>query len=280
MVEMENQIQLMKKDLADLQDAEDTNVPMPDMRHQVSHSIIPERYEHQHDPDKPEFRLIPDATDKAQAWKRYIPIVYWLPRYNWKEWFPMDLVATITDIVMVIPQAMGYALVAGLPPINGLYSALMGHCLYSPFGTSGQLIVAPVAIVSLMTKETLHALPIFHDADYDDPEVMTKMAGYGSALAFQSGVLCIVLGLCKAGVLANMLAEPVITGFTFGAAILIGISQLTFIFNIHVHGESVIDKLMVFFQEVSHAHSLSVILAVICAVFLLFHKYYGKSKCP
>merc|ERR1712242_272189 len=209
-----------------------------------------------------------------------IPIVYWLPRYNWREWFPMDIVATVTDIVMVIPQAMGYALVAGLPPINGLYSALMGHCLYSPFGTSGQLIVAPVAIVSLMTKETLHALPIFHHVDYEDPEVMTKMAGYGSALAFQSGVLCIILGLVKAGTLANMLAEPVITGFTFGAAILIGISQLTFIFNIHVHGESVIDKLMVFFQEGSHAHSLSGILAVVCMCFLLFHKYYGKSSCP
>merc|ERR1712038_211076 len=76
------------------------------------------------------------------------------------------------------------------------------------------------------------------------------------------------------------LAEPVITGFTFGAAILIGISQLTFVFNIHVHGESVIEKLTVFFQEVGHAHGLSVVLAVICACFLLFHKYYSKSKCP
>merc|ERR1739838_1137399 len=202
------------------------------------------------------------------------------PRYNWKEWFPMDAVATVTDIVMVIPQAMGYALVAGLPPINGLYSALMGHCLYSPFGTSGQLIVAPVAIVSLMTKETLHHLPIFHDVDYEDPEVMTKMAGYGSALAFQSGVLCLLLGFCKAGILANMLAEPVITGVTFGAAILIGISQLTFIFNIHVHGESVIEKLATFFAEISHSHGLSVLLAIICAMFLLFHKYYSKSSLP
>merc|ERR1719474_509789 len=248
------------------------------MRHQQSHSIIPERYEHQHDPNQEEFRLIPDITDTAQKWKRYFPISYWLPRYNWREWFPMDVVATVTDIVMVIPQAMGYALVAGLPPINGLYSALMGHCLYSPFGTSGQLIVAPVAIVSLMTKETLHEF--FHDVDEEDPEVMLKMAGYGSALAFQSGVLCLVLGLCKAGILANMLAEPVITGFTFGAAILIGISQLTFIFNIHVHGESVIDKLVVFFQEVSHSHGMSIVLAVVCIFFLLFHKYYTKSSLP
>merc|ERR1712190_192839 len=109
---------------------------------------------------------------------------------------------------------------------------------------------------------------------------MGKMAGYGSALAFQSGVLWLLLGFCKAGVLANMLAEPVITGFTFGAAILIGISQLTFIFNIHVHGESVIQKLSVFFQEVGHSHGGSVLLAVVCMCFLLFHKYYGKSKCP
>ncbi len=151
--DMLNQIEAMKTDLQELQADENaggTTVDMPPMRHQQSHSIIPESYAHNHDPNAEEFRLIPDITDTAQKWKRYVPITYWLPRYNWKEWFPMDIVATVTDIVMVIPQAMGYALVAGLPPINGLYSALMGHCLYSPFGTSGQLIVAPVAIVSLM----------------------------------------------------------------------------------------------------------------------------------
>ena len=149
--EMETQINLMKQDLDQLkEDGTVEPVDMPKMQMQQSYSNIPQRYEHQHDPDQEEFRLIPDPADTANAWKRYIPIVYWLPRYKWKEWFSMDLVAAVTDIVMVIPQAMGYALVAGLPPINGLYSALMGHCLYSPFGSSGQLIVAPVAIVSLM----------------------------------------------------------------------------------------------------------------------------------
>merc|ERR1719295_2097239 len=176
--------------------------------------------------------------------------------------------AAITDIVMVIPQAMGYALVAGLPPINGLYSALMGHCLYSPFGSSGQLIVAPVAIVSLMTKETLEHY--FHDADPSIPEVGRKMAAYGSALAFQSGVICLLLGFCKAGVLANMLAEPVIVGFCFAAAILIGISQLTFVFQIHVHGENVIEKLITF----------CIGLAVCCIIFLLCVKYFTGSKLP
>ena len=151
--DMMNQIESLKKDIVDMQreqDLEDSIVPMHHMKHQQSLSVLPERYEFLHDPHREEFRLVPEPMDRSQRWKRYLPIVYWLPRYKWGEWFPQDFIAAITDIVMVIPQGMGYALVAGLPPINGLYSALMGHCLYSPFGTSGQLIVAPVAIVSLM----------------------------------------------------------------------------------------------------------------------------------
>lgn len=190
----------------------------------------------------------------------------------------MDLVAAVTDIVMVIPQAMGYALVAGLPPINGLYSALMGHCLYSPFGSSGQLIVAPVAIVSLMTKETLEHF--FIGQDHDDPLVQTQMAAYGSALAFQSGVICILMGLCKAGILANMLAEPVIVGFTFAAAILIGISQLTFVFQVDVHGENVVEKLITFFSNIGGSHANSILLAVCCMIFLLIIKYWNKGVLP
>jgi len=194
----------------------------------------------------------------------------------------MDLVATVTDLVMVIPQSMGYALVAGLQPIQGLYSALMGHCLYGPFGTSGQLIVAPVAIVSLMTKETLHEFfpDDDHDHDHDDAHYIQQKAAYASAIAFQSGLICILLGLCKAGVLANMLAEPVIVGFTFAAAILIGISQLTFVFQVDVHGESVVEKLISFFSELPHAHRNSVILAVCCIIFLLCVKYYARSSLP
>merc|ERR1719251_360091 len=190
----------------------------------------------------------------------------------------MDIVATVTDIVMVIPQAMGYALVAGLPPINGLYSALMGHTLYSPFGTSGQLIVAPVAVVSLMTKETLEHF--FADDDHHDPAVQSKMAAYGSALAFQSGVICLLLGLMKAGILANMLAEPVIVGFTFAAAILIGISQLTFVFQVDVHGHNVIEKLIAFFSHLGDAHAMSIVLAVCCMIFLLIIKYWMKGVIP
>jgi SulP family sulfate permease len=272
--DLQLQIQAMKEDLDALKMGDDA-------LHTREQSILPDRYEFNHRPaeDGDEFRLVPPANaPKSDAWKKYLPITYWLPRYKWKEWFPMDLVASITDIVMVIPQSMGYALVAGLPPINGLYSALMGHCLYSPFGTSGQLIVAPVAVVSLMTKETLEHF--FADDDHDDPVIQSKMAAYGSALAFQSGVICILLGLMKAGILANMLAEPVIVGFTFAAAILIGISQLTFVFQVDVHGHNVIEKLITFFSHLGDAHAMSIVLAVCCMIFLLIIKYWMKGVLP
>merc|ERR1719220_1296895 len=129
-----------------------------------------------------------------------------------------------------------------------------------------------------MTKETLEHY--FHGADPSDPVVGTKMAAYGSALAFQSGVICLLLGFCKAGVLANMLAEPVIVGFCFAAAILIGISQLTFVFQVDVHGHNVVEKLITFFSHLGDAHALSIVLAVVCMIFLLIIKYWMKGVLP
>eukprot|EP01084_Bolivina_argentea_P296135 509979_1 len=241
-------------------------------------SEIPDEYEHVHTADAEEFQLIPHHTDKDK-WKIYIPIIFWFPRYKWKKWFLSDFVAAMTAIVMVIPQGMGYALVAGLKPIYGLYSALMGHCLYGPFGTSGQLIVAPVAIVSLMTKESLHVY--FKDADHSDPDLPKQMAAYASALAFQVGIISLVAGFCKAGILANMLAEPVIVGFTFAAAILIGVSQLQFVFRFEVEGEELIMKLISFFKHISLAHWPSVLLGICCIVFLLIMRFWQNSeKCP
>eukprot|EP01083_Nonionella_stella_P310890 1106472_1 len=133
----EESLDALDDDLRD--DSAIGSLPQPN---QLTHqqSVIADRYEHHHNPNEPAelfVQLIPDHQDKKNQWKRYLPITFWLPKYQWRAWFPYDLIAAITDIVMVIPQGMGYALVAGLQPINGLYSALMGHCLYSPFGTSG-----------------------------------------------------------------------------------------------------------------------------------------------
>eukprot|EP01083_Nonionella_stella_P109190 318136_1 len=91
--------------------------------------VIPDKYEHNNSPDETDLRLIPADEDTRNRWKKYLPIKYWLPRYRWSEWFAIDLFDAITEVVMVSTQCMGYALFAGLQPINVLYAALMGHCL-------------------------------------------------------------------------------------------------------------------------------------------------------
>ena len=223
-----------------------------------------------------EFQLIPYFPYKNKYEKyvqSHLPFLYWLPRYQWKSYFIYDLIAALTAIVMVIPQSMGYALIAGLPPIHGLYSAMFGHSLYSLFGTSGQLIIAPVAIVSLMTEETLTRLPGLEDNINDELYV-----AYASTLAFQVGVIALVLGIINAGVFANMLAEPVIVGFTFGAAILIGMSQMKFLFQIDIEGESLINNFASFFVNIKHSHIDSFVLSFACVMFLLIHKFGQNSK--
>eukprot|EP01083_Nonionella_stella_P018188 50798_1 len=235
--------------------------------------FIEDLYEHKHGQYQEEFRLVP-PTNAPNRWMVYVPILYWLPRYKWHKWFASDVIAALTAIVMVIPQSMGYAMVAGLEPIYGLYSALMGHSLYGPLGSSGQLIVAPVAIVSLMTYGSL--IGYFEDDDRSLKETQVKMAAYGSALAFQSGVLSLVAGLCGGGIMATMLSEAVIVGFTGAASILIGISQLPYIFQVKLDGTSSIAKLISFFQVLPDSHGASVWLALCCIIFLLLIKWWKK----
>ncbi len=154
------------------------------------------------------------------GWMRYLPIVYWLPKYRWKEYLWKDILSGFTAGVMLIPQGMAYALIAGLEPIIGLYSSMFGPLLYCVFGTSGQLSVAPVAIVSLMTGEAIESQLHASDSDEFDTEKYLSLA---SCLALQVGVVQTILGLLKAGILANMLSHSVIVGFTGAAAFIIGI---------------------------------------------------------
>eukprot|EP01083_Nonionella_stella_P003071 8724_1 len=227
--------------------------------------------------EEDEFQLIPYypyKNNKERYLYSYLPILYWLPRYRWKEYFVYDLIAASTAIVMVVPQSMGYALIAGLPAINGLYSALFGHSLYSFFGTSGQLIIAPVAIVSLMVEETLMRLP----GIMEGPDATERYVAYASCLAFQVGAIALVLGLMNAGVFANMLAEPVIVGFTFAAAILIGMSQLKYLFQITLEGEELIINMISFVENVPNIHGPSAALAAICLTVLLLHKFGKDTK--
>ena len=130
---------------------------------------------------------------------------------------PNDLVAGLTVGIILIPQGMAYAMIAGLPPVYGLYASLFPVLIYAFLGTSRQLAVGPVAMDSLLVAAGLGALAISGIENY------IAMAFF---LAFLVGTIQLLLGLFRMGFLVNFLSKPVISGFTSGAAIIIIFSQL------------------------------------------------------
>lgn len=157
--------------------------------------------------------------------RQLLPILQWVPDYQRDRDLKSDLAAGLTVGAMLVPQAMAYALLAGLPPEIGLYAATIPVLIYAVFGTSRQLAVGPVAIVSLLTASALA------------PLVEEGTAGYVSAaalLAVMVGVVHIVLGAGRLGFLVNFLSHSVLVGFTAAAAIIIGFSQAKHILGISI----------------------------------------------
>ncbi|MEX2471108.1 MAG: sulfate permease [Gemmatimonadota bacterium] len=140
----------------------------------------------------------------------------WLRGYRRQD-LSGDLAAGLTVAVMLIPQGMAYAMLAGLPPVVGLYASTVPLIVYALFGSSRQLAVGPVAIVSLLTLSGVSALAEPGSA---------RFVALAAVLALMSGVIQLVLGLVKAGFIVNFLSHAVISGFTSAAAIIIGLSQL------------------------------------------------------
>ncbi|MCB0718722.1 MAG: solute carrier family 26 protein [Bacteroidetes bacterium] len=139
--------------------------------------------------------------------------------------FRKDLLAGVTVGVILIPQGMAYALVAGLPPIYGLYTSLVPLVVYAFLGTSRQLAVGPTALASLLTASAV--API---AGGD----AAKFVALAILLAFMAGIVQIVLGLVRAGFLANFLSRPVLAGFTSAAAVIIGLGQIKHLLGISI----------------------------------------------
>ncbi|MBK9016609.1 MAG: solute carrier family 26 protein [Saprospiraceae bacterium] len=156
--------------------------------------------------------------------KQYLPALDWLPNYK-KGWLSGDLSAGLTVGVMLIPQGMAYAMLAGLPPIHGLYAVTVPLVLYALLGTSRQLAVGPVAMVALLTASGIGALKP------ETPEAYLLLA---LTLAFLVGALQFLMGVFRLGFLVNFLSHPVISGFTSAAAIIIGLSQLKHLLGIKI----------------------------------------------
>ncbi len=165
------------------------------------------------------------------TWQRLVPALSWMGRYERAD-LKHDLVAGLTTAVMLVPQGMAYALLAGLPPIVGLYASVIPLVLYALFGSSRQLAVGPVAMVSLLVLGGVSAL---------EPSSTAQFVAYAVLLALMVGVIQLVMGVVRAGFLVNFLSHPVISGFTSAAALIIGFNQLQHLLGLkltrthHIH---------------------------------------------
>lgn len=150
-----------------------------------------------------------------KALKRLIPILEWLPNYNGTR-FRGDFVAGITVAIILIPQGIAYALIAGLPPIYGLYCALVPQLVYAIFGSSRQVAIGPVAMDSLIVATGVSTLALTGSDSYIAIAIL---------LAMMVGAIQFMLGVFRLGFVVNFLSKPVITGFTSAVALTIGINQ-------------------------------------------------------
>ena len=154
--------------------------------------------------------------------KKFIPILEWLPKYNFPL-FKDDLVAGITVGIILIPQGIAYALIAGLPPIYGLYCALVPQVMYAIFGSSRQAAVGPVAMDSLIVATGVSTLALAGSDSYISIAIL---------LALMVGVIQFVMGVFRLGFIVNFLSKPVITGFTSAVALIIGFNQFRNLFGV------------------------------------------------
>ncbi len=202
--------------------------------------------------------------------KRYMPFLSWLPQYDRKN-LRGDVLAGLTTAVMLIPQAMAYAMLAGLPPIHGLYASIVPLAIYALFGTSRDLAVGPVAMVSLLVATGVGAL-----ADTGSE----MFIAYAILLALMVGVLQLVMGVAKLGFLVNFLSHPVISGFTSAAALIIGFSQLKHLLGVDIERSKHVHEILM--QAFAHLGDIQPITLAIgaAAVLLLLGLKKWKPNFP
>ena len=200
--------------------------------------------------------------------KKYLPITDWLPEYN-RDWFKGDLTAGLTVGVMLIPQGMAYAMLAGLPPIYGLYASTIPLIIYAIFGTSRQLAVGPVAMVALLI-----ATGVGHIAEPGSDQFISLAI----LLALMVGVIQLLLGLFRLGFMVNFLSHPVISGFTSAAALIIGFSQLKHLLGVDLPRSSYVHEIIYnAFINLSQVNLTTLLIGTVGIVIILGAKKISKS---
>jgi high affinity sulfate transporter 1 len=199
--------------------------------------------------------------------KSLFPIIDWLPRYD-KSWLRWDVIAALTVWALLVPEAMAYAGIAGMPPQTGLYTAPLALLGYALFGSSRHLNVGPSSTVAILSFAIIGGMAVA-----GGPEFIALTTG----LALLTGILLIVAGMLKLGVLADFLSKPVLGGFVIGLAITIAFGQLGKILGYGVEADGFFREVLKFVQDINKIHFPTLIVGVISlAILFLMHAYTPK----
>ncbi len=197
---------------------------------------------------------------------RYLPILDWGRRYD-RAAFVNDGVAAVIVTIMLIPQSLAYALLAGLPPQVGLYASILPLVAYAVFGTSRALAVGPVAVVSLLTAAAVGNLAAVGTAEYYTAAL---------ALALLSGLFLLLLGVLRLGFLANFLSHPVISGFITASGLIIAASQLKHILGVPASGHNLLEVVASLASVADETHLWTLVIGAGSVAFLFWVR--GRLK--
>tara|TARA_R100000687_G_scaffold83004_1_gene84133 strand:+ start:14527 stop:16281 length:1755 start_codon:yes stop_codon:yes gene_type:complete len=195
-----------------------------------------------------------------QGLKRYLPLLEWGRRYN-RESFASDGLAAVIVTIMLIPQSLAYAMLAGLPAEMGLYASMLPLIAYGLFGTSTTLSVGPVAVVSLMTATAVSQVAEAGSVAYVDAAIL---------LALMSGAMLLLFGLLRMGFLASFLSHPVIAGFITASGVIIAVSQLGHVLGIQGRGENLPHLAQQLWAQLPQVHMPTLLVGGATLLFLFW----------
>ena len=221
-----------------------------------------------------------DASRKKSSLARYLPILQWLPKYD-RSWLNADILAGLTLWGLVVPEAMAYAGVAGLPPQMGLYTLLAALLVYALFGTSRHLVAqatsATAALLASAVVATLITTGVVTDtATPIDPVIYQQ---YATAFVLVVGVVFLLAGIARLGFITQFLSKPVMSGFIVGLAAFVAVGQLNKLLGVEKPEGNTVEKLIGIIRELPQANWVTVAVGI-SALALLFLLPRWNKKFP
>lgn len=204
------------------------------------------------------------SANNSKRWIQHFPVLDWGRQYSRIE-LSGDLTAAGIVTIMLIPQSLAYALLAGLPAEVGIYASILPLVAYAIFGTSRALAVGPVAVVSLMTASALAPLGLSNVAEY--------IAAAG-VLAVLSGLMLLAMGALRLGVVANFLSHPVIAGFITASGLLIAVGQIKHLLGISAHGHSLPEIIVSLWGNIGDVNFATVMIGSLALIMLVWVRKY------